>query len=98
MALVPEPPSRSWAKSSSFDRLRMRTSRSIAVEVALIPSLSKDEGGPPAATIGLRPQSPTIAASFSTVFQLRAVPTGAFLVFFQSRSSIDSPMPSMKSM
>jgi hypothetical protein len=41
--------------------------------------------------------NPTIAASFSTVFQLRAVPTGAFLVFFQSRSSIDSPMPSMKS-
>jgi hypothetical protein len=38
-----------------------------------------------------RGQSPTIAASFSTVFQLRAVPSGARLVFFQSRSSIEWP-------
>lgn len=41
-----------------------------------------------------RVQSPTIAASFSTVFQLRAVPSGDFLVFFQSRSSIECPTSS----
>jgi len=36
--------------SSSFDKLRMRNSNANVVKVALILSLSKDEGGPSAVT------------------------------------------------
>ncbi len=36
--------------SPSFDKLRMRNSKAGAAKVALILSLSKDEGGPTATT------------------------------------------------